>query len=172
MKAIEQFISNTEHFSGYSVSKTITTKLVPIGKTRENIEKMNVLETDKQREAAFLRVKKYIDRIHKDFIEKSLIELENNSLKYNLDFSKLYELHLKSIKLTGKERKDIQKEIKLEESKLRNLISKYFVSKPQYNDLFNIKLFKEILPAYCTYEENEYVKLFDNFTSHVSLMKI
>lgn len=166
MKAIEQFISNTEHFSGYSVSKTITTKLVPIGKTRENIEKMNVLETDKQREAAFLRVKKYIDRIHKDFIEKSLIELENNSLKYNLDFSKLYELHLKSIKLTGKERKDIQKEIKLEESKLRNLISKYFVSNSQYNDLFNIKLFKEILPAYCTDEENEDVKLFDNFTSY------
>lgn len=67
MRTIDNFISNTKEFAGLPVSKTITAKLVPVGKTRDNIDKMNILESDKQREEAFVRVKKYIDRVHKYF---------------------------------------------------------------------------------------------------------
>lgn len=168
MKAVENFISSTEVFTGQPVSKTITAKLVPVGKTRENIDKMNILEMDKQREEAFVRVKKYIDRIHKDFIEDCLTSQDKGfgTAIHSYEFNKLYELRVNLKNLTGKERKDVQKQIKLEENRLRVLISKYFEFNPKYKKLFNIELFKELLPAYCSEEEMKDVNLFDGYTSY------
>ena len=168
MKAVENFISSTEVFTGQPVSKTITAKLVPVGKTRENIDKMNILEMDKQREEAFVRVKKYIDRIHKDFIEDCLVSQDKcfGIAIHSYEFNKLYELRVNLKNLTGKERKDVQKQIKLEENRLRVLISKYFEFNPKYKKLFNIELFKELLPAYCSEEEMKDVNLFDGYTSY------
>ena len=168
MRAIDNFISNTKEFAGLPVSKTITAKLVPVGKTRENIDKMNILEMDKQREEAFVRVKKYIDRIHKDFIEDCLTSQDKGLgiAIHSYEFNKLYELRVNLKNLTGKERKDVQKQIKLEENRLRVLISKYFEFNPKYKKLFNIELFKELLPAYCSEEEMKDVNLFNGYTSY------
>ena len=166
--SINSFISNTKDFTGQPVSKTITTVLIPVGKTRENIDKMNILEMDKQREAAFVRVKKYIDRIHKDFIEECLTSQDKGFgiAIHNYQFNNLYELRSSLKNLTGKERKDVLKQIKLEENRLRVLISKYFEFDSKYKKLFNIELFKELLPAYCSEEEMKDVNLFDGYTSY------
>ena len=70
----------------YPVSKTLRFELKPIGKTRENIEKEKLIETDEKRHKDFKKVKKYCDEVHKDFIEKTLknVNLENLDKYYKL----------------------------------------------------------------------------------------
>ena len=168
MRAIDNFISNTKEFAGLPVSKTITAKLVPVGKTRDNIDKMNILESDKQREEAFVRVKKYIDRVHKFFIEECLKQQDNGKGVYvpENEFNKLYTLRVNLKNLTGKERKDAQKNIQAEENKLRKLISEIFKAHPNYKNLSGVNLFTELLPSYCNEEEMKDVNLFKGFYSY------
>ena len=110
MKTYENFISNTREFEGYSVSKTVTTKLIPVGKTRDNIDRYDILSVDKKREDAFLKVKKLIDRIHKDFIDEKLSEFEF----VNEDLIELFNLYKQKENSLKEEKKAI---IKLLEKK-------------------------------------------------------
>ena len=168
MRAIDNFISNTKEFAGLPVSKTITAKLVPVGKTRDNIDKMNILESDKQREEAFVRVKKYIDRVHKYFIEECLKQQDSGKSVYvpENEFNKLYTLRVNLKNLNGKERKNAQKEIQVEENRLRKLISEIFKAHPNYKNLCGVNLFTELLPSYCNEEEMKDVNLFKGFYSY------
>lgn len=66
MKNLQQFIGL------YPVSKTLRFKLVPIGKTAENIEKSGMLNRDAQKAADYPAVKALIDDCHKYFINEAL----------------------------------------------------------------------------------------------------
>ena len=165
MRAIDRFISNTENFKGYSVSKTITTKLIPVGKTRENIDKFNILETDSLREESFYKVKKYINNYHKYFIEDNLIrcKLEQDEL------NKLISLIQQKESCSQKDRKNITKQIQAQELKLRKSIVKFFESDERFEKLFCEKLFSELLPTICSEQELKDVELFKGFTTYFSL---
>lgn len=66
MKNLKQFIGL------YPVSKTLRFKLVPIGKTAENIEKNGMLDRDAQKAADYPAVKALIDDCHKYFLNEAL----------------------------------------------------------------------------------------------------
>lgn len=71
-----------ENFTGlYPLSKTLRFELKPIGRTLEYIEKNGLLDRDKHRASSYVKVKKIIDRYHKQFIEDSLSDSEFE-LKY------------------------------------------------------------------------------------------
>ena len=71
-----------ENFTGlYPLSKTLRFELKPIGRTLEYIEKNGLLDRDKHRANSYVKVKKIIDRYHKQFIEDSLSDSEFE-LKY------------------------------------------------------------------------------------------
>jgi len=165
MRAIDTFISNTEDFEGYSVSKTLTTKLIPVGKTRENIDKFNILETDSLREEAFLRVKKYINNYHRVFIDENLnkCKLEKN------DLEQLKTLIQKKENCSMKERKNLTKSIQSLELNLRKSIVKFFELDERFDKLFTEKLFLELLPTICNKDELEDVELFKGFTTYFSI---
>lgn len=162
MKAIENFISNTKNFEGFTVSKTVTTKLIPVGKTRENIDKYEILSVDKQREDAFLKVKKLIDRIHKDFINEKLSEFEF----VNEDLIELFNLYKQKENSLKEEKKAIIKLLEKKENDLRVQLVAYFKQDERFVKLFNKNLFGEILPAVCSKEEMQDVKIFDKFLTY------
>ncbi|PIU63092.1 hypothetical protein COS83_01255, partial [archaeon CG07_land_8_20_14_0_80_38_8] len=56
----------------YSLSKTLRFELIPIGKTKESIDRKGLLSQDVKRAQSYKEVKKIIDEYHKEFIEKSL----------------------------------------------------------------------------------------------------
>lgn len=63
----EQFINC------YPLSKTLQFSLIPVGKTEDNFNKKLLLERDKQRAENYEKVKGYIDRFHKEYIESVLV---------------------------------------------------------------------------------------------------
>lgn len=63
----EQFINC------YPLSKTLQFSLIPVGKTEDNFNKKLLLERDKQRAEKYEKVKGYIDRFHKEYIESVLV---------------------------------------------------------------------------------------------------
>lgn len=81
MKTIYEFCGQT---NGYSRSITVRNRLIPIGKTEENIEKLKLLEKDKERSKAYVEVKKMIDDFHRSFIEDVLC-------KAKLEWGALYD---------------------------------------------------------------------------------
>lgn len=81
-----------ENFTGlYPLSKTLRFELKPIGRTLEYIEKNGLLDRDKHRANSYVKVKKIIDRYHKQFIEDSLsdrkfkLKYENEGKKESLE---------------------------------------------------------------------------------------
>ena len=62
----EQFINR------YPLSKTLRFSLIPVGETENNFNKNLLLEKDKQRAENYEKVKGYIDRFHKEYIESVL----------------------------------------------------------------------------------------------------
>lgn len=69
MKTIDEFCGQT---NGYSRSITVRNRLIPIGKTEENIQKQHLLDNDITRSRAYVEVKKMIDDFHRSFIEDVL----------------------------------------------------------------------------------------------------
>lgn len=63
----EQFINC------YPLSKTLQFSLIPVEKTEDNFNKKLLLERDKQRAENYEKVKDYIDRFHKEYIESVLV---------------------------------------------------------------------------------------------------
>lgn len=71
MKKIDNFTNQ------YSLSKTLRFSLKPVGKTEENFNNALLLEKDKERAQKYDKVKKYIDRYHKHFIDEILSGLQS-----------------------------------------------------------------------------------------------
>ncbi len=104
----------------YSLSKTLRFELKPVGKTRENIEKANPkFIYDQNIEDAYQILKPVFDKLHEDFITKSL---ENdNAREINFSTYLILKKELLGIdkKKADKDFKNKEKEIENEEKKLR-----------------------------------------------------
>ena len=133
-------------FTGlYPLSKTLQFELIPIGKTKENIEKNGILERDNQRDVGYKAIKKIIDEYHKVFIELMLnsfeLKLKDEGRKDSLEeFYYLY--HLPT---TDTKRKD---SLNMVQEALRKQISERFTKSEQYKRLFGKELIREDLAEF------------------------
>ena len=69
MRAIDNFCGME---NGYNRTITLRNRLIPIGKTKENIERF--LPNDRKRAESYPKVKEILDRYHRLFIEIVLNE--------------------------------------------------------------------------------------------------
>lgn len=147
----EQFINR------YPLSKTLRFSLIPVGETENNFNKNLLLEKDKQRAENYEKVKSYIDRFHKEYIESVLSKARIEKVN---EYANLY---WKS----NKDDSDI-KTMESLENDMRKQISKQLTSTEIYKKrLFEKELICEDLPAFLTDEnEKETVECFKNFTTY------
>lgn len=136
----------------YPVQKTLRFELVPIGKTREWIDRKGLLEEDAHKAESYKKVKKIIDDYHKHFISKSLsgLALDSAALKDVVTF-------------TGKTDDAMRKRCDKAKDILRKQISGAFDTKT----LFSEKLIKQDLPNYLEDEDaKSLVAEFADFTTY------
>lgn len=125
----------------YPLSKTLRFKLVPVGKTEENLKTSRILDGDFKRAEAYARVKNLIDSYHKAFIEDVLSKAE-------LEWGKLYEQFDLYQKESDKEKKRKQrKEMEAQQKRMRQAISGLFKKDKRYEKLFKKELLTELLPS-------------------------
>lgn len=147
----------------YPVQKTLRFRLEPIGKTEEFIERAQVLETDERRAAEYLKVKEYIDRYHRQFIEnalsKPLLKVESQGKQDSLeDFADCYNND------NGDKRSENLEKI---QDKLRSQIVRGFSQLPAFARITKKELIKEDLPQFLKDKsEIEIVSHFDEFTTY------
>lgn len=146
----EQFINR------YPLSKTLRFSLIPVGETENNFNKNLLLEKDKQRAANYEKVKDYIDRFHKEYIESVLSKARIEKVN---EYANLY---WKS----NKDDSDIKAMVSLEND-MRKQISKQLKSNARYKRLFGKELICEDLPSFLTdKDERETVECFRSFTTY------
>ena len=146
----EQFINR------YSLSKTLRFSLIPVGETENNFNNNFLLEKDKQRAENYEKVKGYIDRFHKEYIESVLSKARIEKVN---EYANLY---WKS----NKDDSDINAMESLEND-MRKQISKQLKSNARYKRLFGKELICEDLPSFLTDKnEIETVECFRSFTTY------
>ena len=68
-------VKTMNDFTGlYKLSQTLMFELRPIGKTKENLEKSGLLDSDFKRGEDYPKVKVILDEIHKEFLQNVLSE--------------------------------------------------------------------------------------------------
>ena len=151
--------------NGYSRSITLRNKLIPIGKTADNLKQF--LEKDQERADAYPEIKKLIDEIHRGFIEDTLTNFLFVWQPLFDDFELYQNEKDKSKKATKK--KDLEKF----QSGARKKIVEAFKKHPDYDKLFKDGLFKELLPALIQNSSDseisnkeEALKVFDRFSTY------
>lgn len=146
----EQFINR------YPLSKTLRFSLIPIGETENNFNKNLLLKKDKQRAENYEKVKCYIDRFHKEYIESVLSKARIEKVN---EYANLY---WKS----NKDDSDIKAMDSLEND-MRKQISKQLKANARYKRLFGKELICEDLPSFLTdKDERETVECFRSFTTY------
>lgn len=125
--------------NGYSRSITLRNKLIPIGKTADNLKQF--LEKDQERADVYPEIKNLIDEIHRGFIEDTLTNFSFVWKPLFEDFELYQSERDKSKKATKK--KDLEKISKWSKKKIVEAFKKH----PDYDKLFKDGLFKELLPA-------------------------
>lgn len=147
----EQFINR------YPLSKTLRFSLIPIGETENNFNKNLLLKKDKQRAENYEKVKGYIDRFHKEYIESVLSKARIEKVN---EYANLY---WKS----NKDDSDI-KAMESLENDMRKQISKQLTSTEIYKKrLFGKELICEDLPSFLTdKDEKKTVECFRSFTTY------
>lgn len=146
----EQFINR------YPLSKTLRFSLIPVGETENNFNKNLLLEKDKQRAENYKKVKGYIDRFHKEYIESVLTKARIEKV------DKYADLYWKS----NKDDSDT-KAMESLENDMRKQISKQLTSTATYKRLSKKELIYEDLPYFLTDEnEKETVECFRSFTTY------
>lgn len=146
----EQFINR------YPLSKTLRFSLIPVGETENNFNKNLLLKKDKQRAENYEKVKGYIDRFHKEYIESVLSKARIEKVN---EYANLY---WKS----NKDDSDI-KAMESLENDMRKQISKQLKSDARYKRLFGKELICEDLPSFLTdKDERETVECFRSFTTY------
>lgn len=156
MQAIHQFCGQK---NGYSRSITLRNRLIPIGKTEENVQRF--LESDKNRADKYPGAKQLIDNLHRDFITEVLST-------HSFDWQPLANA-IDAFQKT-KEAKD-KKILQTQQANLRKQIAKAFSSNEKGKKLFSKELFTELLPEYIKGKVDEIageeiVKEFDRFTTY------
>lgn len=147
----EQFINR------YPLTKTLRFSLIPVGETENNFNKNLLLKKDKQRAENYEKVKGYIDRFHKEYIESVLSKARIEKVN---EYANLY---WKS----NKDDSDI-KAMESLENDMRKQISKQLTSTEIYKKrLFGKELICEDLPSFLTdKDERETVECFRSFTTY------
>lgn len=145
----------------YNLSKTLRFSLIPYWETEEYFMERHLLDEDKVRAENYIKVKEYMDRYHRAFIEKVL----NTVILNNVDeYSELYFKRNKSDAET--------KKIEELEATMRKQISKYFrdysVSGEKiYPLLYKSELIKKLLPEFLTQEEEKTILAqFNDFSTY------
>lgn len=151
--------------NGDSRSITLRNKLIPIGKTADNLKQF--LEKDQERADAYPEIKNLIDEIHRGFIEDTLTKFSFVWEPLFDDFELYQNEKDKSKKATKK--KDLEKF----QSGARKKIVEAFKKHPDYDKLFKDGLFKELLPALIENSidseisnKEEALKVFDRFSTY------
>lgn len=135
-KTIDEFCGQEK---GYSRSITLRNKLIPIGKTENNI--VQFLTKDQERADAYPEIKNLIDNIHRNVIEETLSSFSFEWEPLFDDFE-LYQNEKDKQKKAAK-KKDLEKF----QSVARKKIVEAFSKNPDFEKLFKDGLFKELLPA-------------------------
>lgn len=150
-----------EFINMYNLSKTLRFSLIPYWETEEYFMKRHLLDEDEVRAKSYVKVKEYMDRYHRDFIEKVL----NTVVLNNVDeYSELYFKRNKS-DAENKKIEDL-------EATMRKQISKYFrdysVSGEKiYPLLYKSELIKKLLPEFLTQEEEKTILAqFNDFSTY------
>ncbi|MBO6176922.1 MAG: type V CRISPR-associated protein Cas12a/Cpf1, partial [Treponema sp.] len=164
MKIIENFCGQK---NGYSRSITLRNALIPIGKTEENIQKLDLLKNDFKRADAYGEIKNLIDDFHCSFIEDVLS-------KASFEWGPLYN----QLELTQKE-SDVRKKAKHKkeldslQSAMRKQIVKKFIADERFNKLFAKELLSDLLPEIIKADESgnisdkeKALKVFDKFSTY------
>ena len=89
----------------FKVTKTIRFELRPIGKTLENLKKNKTIFKDEKINSDFQQVKLWLDDLHKEYIEKTLQKLSENT-NFKEEIKKYEEIHLSNSNQLEKEKKD------------------------------------------------------------------
>lgn len=159
-------MSNFNEFTHlYQLSKTLRFELRPIGETLKHFNESGILDHDETRAESYKKVKKLIDRYHKEFMEEALKDfvfpMENKGQKNSLgEYSSLYSIK----KRTEAQDKDF-KEVR---ENLRKQIAEHFKKSPKFKNLFKQELIKSdlCLNMQCSDEERKLVEEFHNFTTY------
>ena len=164
MTTIENFCGQE---NGYSRSITLRNSLVPIGKTEENLKKLNLLQNDFKRADSYAEVKNLIDDFHRSFIEDVLS-------KTTLEWGALYDQYELFQKETDKKKKDgHKKELESLQNAMRKQVVKKFTSVERYKKLFAKELLSELLPEIIKNDttgdisdKEDALKVFDKFSTY------
>lgn len=156
MRSINLFCGQS---NGYSRSITLRNRLIPIGKTEQNIQKF--LDSDKNRADKYPGAKRLIDNLHRDFIAEVL---SANSFDWQ-PLANAIEKFQKS-----KDAKD-KKNLQTQQANLRKQIAKAFSSSEKGKKLFAKELFTELLPEYIKGKvdeqtSEEIIQEFNRFTTY------
>ena len=137
MKTIDNFCGQK---NGYSRSITLRNKLIPIGKTEENLQKLNLLESDKKRADSYQEVKNLIDDFHRSFIQDVLS-------KANFEWGPLYdEFDLYQSQKDKEKKNKMKAELQKLQGVMRAKIVKSFTDDERFKKLFAKELLTELLP--------------------------
>lgn len=164
MKAVEKFCGQ---LNGYSRSITLRNRLVPIGKTEENINHFRLLENDKKRADSYQEVKNIIDDFHRSFIQDVL----SNA---NFEWSPLFdEFDLYQSRNDKAEKAKIKPDLQKLQSLMRTKVVKKFTSDERFKKLFAKELLSELLPEIIKSADpttisnkEEALKAFDKFSTY------
>ena len=164
MNVIENFCGKE---NGYSKSITLRNRLIPIGRTQENLEKLDMLSNDRKRAASYQEVKKLIDEFHRSFIQDVL----SNA---NFEWGPLYdEFDLYQSKTDKSEKAKIKPDLQKIQILMRSKIVKKFTSDERFKKLFAKELLSELLPEIIKSADpttisnkEEALKSFDKFSTY------
>ena len=164
MKAVEKFCGQ---LNGYSRSITLRNRLVPIGKTEENINHFRLLENDKKRADSYQEVKNIIDDFHHSFIQDVL----SNA---NFEWDPLFdEFDLYQSRNDKAEKAKIKPDLQKLQSLMRTKVVKKFTSDERFKKLFAKELLSELLPEIIKSvdpttisNKKEALKAFDKFSTY------
>lgn len=127
--------------NGYSRSITLRNRLIPIGKTEENLKNEQLLDGDFKRAAAYSEVKNLIDDFHRSFIEEVLSKTE-------LDWGPLYDrFDLFQAEKDAAKKAKHKKELETLQSAMRKSIVKRFTDDERYAKLFKKEILVDLLPS-------------------------
>ena len=153
--------------NGYSRSITLRNKLIPIGRTQENLDKINLLDNDKKRANSYKQVKDLIDDFHRAFIQDVLS-------KVSFEWGPLYdEFDLFQSQADKVNKARIKIDLQKLQSVMRGKIVKQFTSDERYKKLFAKELLSELLPeiiksakAEEITDKQDALKVFDKFSTY------
>lgn len=159
----------------FPVTKTIAFRLIPEGKTLENMKKDNVISDSEKNHGHYLLMKEVADNVHKNFIEKTLrpfrLKCDSDGAKDSIqEYAEIFfDRHLKSY-----EKEDRLKKIA---KKLKAQVGDAFRSVPFDKDttmlkaLASSKLITDIIPTMGGELNDEQKKAYTAISTFTSYMQ-